>query len=63
MEHLAFRVPSSVFFHFSSIRKGKSLLEQQLMLYPQVKLYLDHSIFRQATVSYGSIQLLKIGNI
>lgn len=45
------------------IRKGKSLLEQQLMLYPQVKLYLDHSIFRQATVLYGSIQLLKIGNI
>lgn len=31
MEHLAFRVSSSGFFHFSNVRKGKSLLERQLM--------------------------------
>lgn len=53
-----------VYFSISLMSiKGKPVLEQQALHYPQVHLYLDYGILRQATVLSGNIELPKIGDV
>lgn len=53
-----------VYFSISLMSiKGKLVLEQQALRYPQVHLYLDYGILRQATVLSGNIELSKIGDV
>lgn len=53
-----------VYFSISLMsRKGKPLLEQQVLHYPQVHLYFDYGILRQATVLNSNTELSKIGDI
>jgi len=44
-------------------RKGKLLLKQQALHYPQVHLYFEYGILRQATVLNGNIELSKRSDI